>query len=237
MTDFNNILLIDTALNGVNICLYKPQRQQAVESYIETVRGQAEQIVPMIQDVIKRSDLKFSDIDAIVTTLGPGSFTGLRLGISAANSLALSLDIPVYGISSFDVVKWTYMGEKDTASSDFGVILETKRSDFYVQLFDQKGLAITNGASLSHDKCWKLLADHNILNIIGDACERFTAESGENKASPHLSQSRVTQAKLTNTAIQFIGQSDSFIKSGKPIYLRGADISQPKKILRQVSSN
>ena len=66
-------------------------------------RGHAERLMPMIEAALRRSaSVDFADLDRIAVTTGPGSFTGVRVGIAAARGLALALDIPAVGVGSLD---------------------------------------------------------------------------------------------------------------------------------------
>jgi tRNA threonylcarbamoyl adenosine modification protein YeaZ len=65
-------------------------------------KGQAERLMGLIDEVMVRNGVTFSDLSAIGVGVGPGNFTGIRIGVSAARGLALGLGIPVYGIDGFD---------------------------------------------------------------------------------------------------------------------------------------
>ena len=64
-------------------------------------RGQAERLVPMLEDVLQGQNLAWSELDAIGVGIGPGNFTGIRISVSLARGLALGLSIPAYGIDGF----------------------------------------------------------------------------------------------------------------------------------------
>ena len=70
-------------------------------------RGQAERLVPMLDDLIKGADLDWSDLDALAVGVGPGNFTGIRIAVSTARGLALALDIPAIGVSTFQAISKT----------------------------------------------------------------------------------------------------------------------------------
>ena len=67
--------------------------------------GQAERLVPMIEAVMARANLRFEDLDLIAVTLGPGAFTGVRIGIATAEGLGLASGRPVLGLTSFEAVE------------------------------------------------------------------------------------------------------------------------------------
>ena len=70
----------------------------------EMGRGQAERLMPLLQEVLSEGGAKWRDLARIGVGIGPGNFTGIRISVSAARGLALALDIPTIGISTFDVI-------------------------------------------------------------------------------------------------------------------------------------
>ncbi len=67
-------------------------------------RGQAENLMPLIEDMLSGADVTWADLDRIGVGIGPGNFTGIRISVSAARGLALALDIPAIGVSTFEAI-------------------------------------------------------------------------------------------------------------------------------------
>ena len=72
--------------------------------YENMARGQGEALFPLLEDLLKRGGATWRDLDVIGLGVGPGNFTGIRISVSAARGLALSLDIPAVGVSLLDAV-------------------------------------------------------------------------------------------------------------------------------------
>ena len=99
MTDsFRYVLAFDSALSGCRAAVLDSQTGDGVCETFETPRGQAENLVPLIQRVVHQAGISFSDLSLVVTTVGPGSFTGLRVGLATARGLALAIGCPVQGV-------------------------------------------------------------------------------------------------------------------------------------------
>lgn len=95
------ILAIDTSLAAAAACVYDAQAGAALAA--ETVwqaRGHDETIVPLIDRTMRAAGGRDLKIDRVAVTVGPGSFTGLRIGISAAKAIGLAFDAPVVGVST-----------------------------------------------------------------------------------------------------------------------------------------
>jgi len=95
------ILAIDTALLAVSACVLDDtaERPEAIET-LPIERGHAEALLPLIDRVIANVDGGFGSLDRVAVTVGPGSFTGLRVGIAAARAIGLACKIPVAGVST-----------------------------------------------------------------------------------------------------------------------------------------
>ena len=73
--------------------------------HLEMGRGQAEHLMPLLQEVLDEQGLDWPDLDGLAVGIGPGNFTGIRISVSAARGLALALDLPVFGISTFELMR------------------------------------------------------------------------------------------------------------------------------------
>jgi tRNA threonylcarbamoyladenosine biosynthesis protein TsaB len=92
------LLALDTSLETCSACLYDGQVIVAREEPM--VKGHAERLMPMVAEIFAQSSVKPSQLTRIGVTVGPGSFTGLRVALSAARSMGIALNIPVIGVSS-----------------------------------------------------------------------------------------------------------------------------------------
>src|SRR5208283_3966633 len=95
------ILAIDTALPAISACVLD-EGAESPES-IETIameRGHAEALLPLIERVMARVEGGFASLDRVAVTVGPGSFTGLRVGIAAARAIGVACKVPVIGVST-----------------------------------------------------------------------------------------------------------------------------------------
>lgn len=121
------ILSIDTSSNLLSIALLKEGAVLAhQEAYME--RGQGEALIPAIADLFLKAKSDISSLNAVAVGVGPGSFTGVRVGLSAARGIGMALDIPVYGVTSFEA--FSFGMDINTL-----VALDTKRGDYYTQAF------------------------------------------------------------------------------------------------------
>ena len=95
------ILAIDTALDACAAAVLDTDRNEVIAQESQAMkRGHAETLMPLVARVIKESGVAFEALDRVAATTGPGSFTGLRVGLSAARGIALAANKPVVGITT-----------------------------------------------------------------------------------------------------------------------------------------
>ncbi len=97
------VLAIDTCLDACSVALVRDGETLAAKSDIMQ-RGQAERLAPMVREIMQDARADFDQLDRIAVTTGPGSFTGVRVGLSFARGLALALAKPCIGVSTLEAL-------------------------------------------------------------------------------------------------------------------------------------
>jgi tRNA threonylcarbamoyladenosine biosynthesis protein TsaB len=95
--------------------------------------GHAERLIPMIGETMAEAGLAFDDLDRLAVTIGPGTFTGTRIGIAAVRSLALATDAPTVGVSSLAVM--AEVARRTIDAETLAVVTDARRGEVYAQLF------------------------------------------------------------------------------------------------------
>ncbi len=133
-----NVVVFDTSNQYIAAALYRGK--QKIQSVIEFMpRGQAERLMSLLNELLEGASLDWSDIGKIGVCTGPGNFTGIRIAVSAARGLALGLEIPAIGISSFEATLLG-CGDEDLA------LLPANKGFYYV------GSGPKNAKFLSEDE-------------------------------------------------------------------------------------
>jgi tRNA threonylcarbamoyladenosine biosynthesis protein TsaB len=99
------------------------------------MHGQAERLLPMVDAVMRAAGVSASALDIIGVTIGPGSFTGIRVGLATARGMALAMGAQLVGVSGFEAVAAGLAGPFQHGGIIL-TVLESRREDLYVQLFD-----------------------------------------------------------------------------------------------------
>jgi tRNA threonylcarbamoyl adenosine modification protein YeaZ len=138
------LLAIDTAAPRLQLALLADG--SPLETLVEDMaNGQAERLFPALSELLGRAHTGYADLTRIAVTTGPGSFTGLRIGLSAARGLGLALGIPVLGIPSLLALSLS------AQCTPLAVLLDARRDEAYFQLFSGPGIPVGPPALLPMD--------------------------------------------------------------------------------------
>jgi tRNA threonylcarbamoyl adenosine modification protein YeaZ len=139
------LLAIDTAAPRLALAVLRDGDR--VDTHVEDMAtGQAERLFPALEELLSRAGVTYTDLTRIAVTTGPGSFTGLRIGLSAARGLGLALSIPVVGIPS--LLALSLVAQCDPVA----VLLDAKRGEAYVQTFSGPGIPIRDADAKPQEK-------------------------------------------------------------------------------------
>ncbi len=133
------VLAIDTTLEACSVAVIDTadvHGRHAHES-LPMQRGHAEALMPLVARVLDRAQLNFSNLDRIAVTTGPGSFTGLRVGIAAARGIALAAGKPAIGLSTLAAFAAPFIAADDTLP--VVVAIDARHDNVYLQVFGPGG--------------------------------------------------------------------------------------------------
>ena len=128
-----HILAIDTATNSGGVALSRGAKLLGVKT-IQTPRCYSEKIISAVDFLLTNHDLKINDIGCVVTSVGPGSFTGIRIGLSTVKAFCQPLDIPVVGISTLATLAYRF----SHLSSYIAPIIDAGRKQIYGAAYQVK---------------------------------------------------------------------------------------------------
>lgn len=132
------ILAIDTALGACSACVLDAGETVPVASeQVAMDRGHAEALMPMIERVMNAVEGGFASLDRVAVTVGPGSYTGLRVGISAARAIALAAEIPAVGVTTLAATAAPLVGREP--GRVIAAALDAKHGQVWFQALNAQG--------------------------------------------------------------------------------------------------
>ena len=148
-------LFFDTASEKLKVSLLKDD-ELLYDKEIITKNDHSSYLLPYIDEAFKKNNIDFKNLNRIIVGIGPGSFTGTRIGVTVAKIYANSFNIPVYGISSLEIMIY------DSDDYDYYVpIIEDKNDKVYFSIFDKDKKRVINDTYSSLDNLYKTLDNYN----------------------------------------------------------------------------
>ena len=157
-SDFMYSLLIDSHGKELILVIYK--NNKVIFEDITSFNNQSKIIIPKIIDILHKENLGFQDLQEIIVVNGPGSFTGIRIGVTIAKTLAYCLDIPIKSISTIKLL--AINAEK---SSDYSIAVPDQKG-FFIGEFNNHNELINNYFYISNSSFNDYNKNHQIIENI-----------------------------------------------------------------------
>jgi len=220
------VLAIDTALAVCAAAVLDTERPglHARES-VPMVRGHAEALMPLIARVMDAAELEFSELDRIAVTTGPGSFTGLRVGIAAARGIALAAAKPSVGLSTLTAYAAPLIAKDD--SIPVLAVIDARHEQVYLQVFGVGGRMLLSPRIGSIQEALRVLP-LGPVRIVGSAASVIAAAWPANLPAPALVE---THPAPDIDWVARLGAAAVGLAPPKPLYLRAPD-AQPQDASR-----
>lgn len=196
------ILSLDTSSKNAIVVITEDE-EKIIELNNKEEKTHSQKLMPMIDEVFQKSNLSLNDIDLIVCCLGPGSFTGVRIGIATAKAFADCKNIPVVGVNSLEVLAYS-LGEEGKICALIDAGHENAYVGYYEISKDERG----NLQTIQEDLTFLNLTDEKLKEIQ----KQYKIANSSNIGSG------ITIAKIGYTKYQNGKSGNSSILS--PVYLR-----------------
>ena len=216
------VLAIDTALAACSVAVLDTETSgmRAMES-LPMQRGHAEALMPMVARVMDAAKLEFAQIDRIAVTIGPGSFTGLRVGIAAARGIALAAGKPSVGLSTLSAYAAPRMTQRD--SIPVVAAIDARHNHVYLQVFGSGGRTLVSPRIAPMREAVRAAA-LGPVRVVGSAAKDLAANWPPGAQSPSLVD---PQPAPDIGWVARLGAAALETAPPKPFYLRAAE-AQPQ---------
>lgn len=200
------LLALDTATHAVTVAVADGPDVRAEKTTVDPLRH-GELLAPAIAEVLGRAGVNIDQIGRIAVGVGPGPFTGLRVGLVTARTLAAVLGVPLHGVCTLDVI-----ARAVPAGEPFVVATDARRKEVYTAHYDDAGQRL-DGPSV--DRPADVATD---LPVAGQGALLYP-EAFPNRIGPEF-PSAADLARL-------IASGNADLLAPEPLYLRRPDVTQP----------
>ena len=217
------VLAIDTALEACAAALLDTTRGALLASVsLPMTRGHAEALMPVIETVMRDSGLAFSDLDRIAVTTGPGSFTGLRVGIAAARGIGLAAGKPVGGLTTLAALAAPLIAANDRLPVTAAI--DARHEHVYVQIFGPAGRTVLSARIIPVADAVRAASAMGMMRLIGSGAGLMAAAW---PPAPALHAVDDRRAADIDWVARLGAAADPKQSAPKPFYLRAPD-AQPQ---------
>jgi tRNA threonylcarbamoyladenosine biosynthesis protein TsaB len=220
----SRILQIETATTVCSVALATDGVVTAFKQ-VDQRNIHAEVITLYIEELVNSAGLKYTDLDAIAISCGPGSYTGLRIGVSTAKGLCYALDKPLIAIETLEAMAYGVIADKSLSIDDSTLLcpmIDARRMEVYTALFDVSGNRVKDTAAeiIDEQSFSEYLSTKKIL-FFGDGAEKCQAVLGNNPNTEFLKGFTNSATHLTKQAAEKFAVKDfEDVAYFEPYYLK-----------------
>jgi tRNA threonylcarbamoyladenosine biosynthesis protein TsaB len=221
------VLALDSAGSGCSVVVAAGETVLAAER-CTIAHGHAERLLLMADAVMRKSGLSTLALDIVGTTIGPGSFTGIRIGLAAMRGIALATGARSVGVTGFEAVAAGLAPRADERGTGFLLVaLESRREDLYIQLFDYAHHPLGEPKAAMPSvlaKALRGLIGEAPLLVAGDAAQRAANMLLPRSDTIVVEGSGPDAAGVLRAVLHRARGSESLVKP-LPLYLRAPDVT------------
>lgn len=215
------ILLIETATTTCSVALASGDQILALAEQNER-NIHASHITLFIDEVMRQGKKAFNQLDAVAVSCGPGSYTGLRIGVSAAKGLCYALDIPLIAIDTLEAMAFGIAG-KENYPEDILLcpMIDARRMEVYTAMYSSVLKPVYSAeARVLTDTAYDEVLNHHPLLLFGDGAEK-TKPMYQHKSGVHYRSFQNSAAHLLQPAIAKFAYKDfENLADFEPLYLK-----------------
>jgi tRNA threonylcarbamoyl adenosine modification protein YeaZ/ribosomal-protein-alanine acetyltransferase len=220
------ILAFDTSMAACSAAVYDPDQARVLASRLEAMgRGHAEALAPMVRDVMAEAGITFGTLETIAVTRGPGTFTGVRIGLAMARGLALGQTLNFVSLTSLEAIAANAI----PAKIPMVVATEAGLGEVYFSYFDNSRIASAEARKGSPAEAAALIEELG-MEVLGTAAEAVLAA-----ANPQLKPVRSKAGDLPDAA-KFVKLAATRVPTQappSPLYIRPPD-AKPQALQRRM---
>ena len=229
----NLILQIDTSTTVCSVTLSQNGQTLAVLN-LDEPNAHAAKLTVLIEQILHESGRSIKELAGIAVSMGPGSYTGLRIGVSTAKGLCYGLDIPLVAVNTLDALFAGYREQFDLQEKEAYIpMLDARRMEVYAAVYDHNGELIkpTSAEIIDADYYNELLATYKRVHLFGCGADKFETLFETNdrvNVQPGFKNSAAFLSQLAFDKFQHKKFED--VAYFEPFYLKDFVVMTKKKV-------
>lgn len=212
------VLAIDTAANLCAAALFDTDSQRVLSQVTEDIgKGHAERLMALVERVLGEAGLNIAQVQKVAVTVGPGSFTGARVGVSTARGFGLALGCPVVGVTTLEAL--AFDARNSLSDRPLLAVIDAHRGEVFAQFFDAGGKAESAPFAIEPAQLVTQVESRNSTFVLAGSASAMLKEMMPARKFDVAS----VAATGSIEAIAVIGAGREAVDKPKPLYLRAPD--------------
>ena len=222
------ILAIDTSLAATSACILEAgSKEPLAGETLPMERGHAEALLPLIDRLVARLDGGFDALSRIAVSIGPGSFTGIRIGVSAARAFGLACGVPVVGVTTLAALAAPLIGRAGEAK--IIAAIDARHGRVYAQGFSAAGKTLSQPALLPVREALALYAPGPLL-LVGSGAAALAIEAWSSGVKAEASSLSILPDIAFIARLGLLANPET--APARPLYLKAPDaVAQTNGVL------
>lgn len=217
------VLAIDSSAKAASVALVEDEHLLG-EFFVNVGLTHSQTLMPMVEDLLRNANVKPSEIDVLAVSVGPGSFTGLRIGISAVKGMALVSDTPCFGVSTLESMAYNFVGENVLVCA----VMDARCNQVYNAVFevcDEKITRLTPDRTISIEDLYSELEsfEREVVFVGDGALLCYNKNTGNlNVRLAHEGKRFQRASSVAFAALKALAAGKETLNSEalRPVYLR-----------------
>lgn len=226
------LLGIETATKVCSIALSNENELLAIEE-VGGAYSHAENVTNFIEKVVKKANINFNDIDAIAVSKGPGSYTGLRIGVSSAKGLCYALDKPLIAIDTLQAMALRMAKQISDKNLFFCPMIDARRMEVYTAIYNANNeLVEPISAKIIDENSFSKYLDNQKVMFFGDGAEKCKTLFSGNKNAFFNESVLPSALEINELALKKLSKNQlEDVAYFEPFYLKDFIATTQKKIV------
>lgn len=223
------LLFLETATQVCSVALAEDGKLISIKES-QSANSHSSLLTSFIQDVLETANIKLQDLDAIVVSKGPGSYTGLRIGVSSAKGLCYSLDIPLISVNTLQSIAAGMSADIKDNKAFYCPMIDARRMEVYTAIFDYQNKEIeATSAKIIDENSFGELLNKKVVYFAGDGAAKCKAILSNYPNAKFLNGFRISSKDMIKIAFEkYKAKQFEDVAYFEPYYLKDFIAGIPK---------
>ena len=218
------LLLIESSNQVCSVALCK-QGEIIQEKSVEEPNSHYVYLAPFVDEVMAQSGLSFSQLDGVVVSDGPGSYTGLRIGSSLAKGICFGADIPLIAVSTLRALAGLALKEYPSVNQIISLV-DARRDDAYMGIYDRELNPLVDEQFVTINS--EIRIEKNKTAVIGSGANKFINELDKGKVLKYSKSALYAKDLLDEALLKWSDNSYVDLTTYEPNYIKSVFVTKPK---------